>query len=85
MAERSLAERLQLGAARKLLSGLSAYSVRVLHERTRLVDGLVLRPEIQLMLAMRPLTGGRQWNQVSVKFARAQMRAEARLSAGPKL
>ena len=85
MAERSFAERLQFEAARKLLSGLSAYSVRLLPERTRLVDGLALHPEVQLMLAMRPLTGGRQWHQVSVKFARAQMRAEARLSAGPKL
>jgi acetyl esterase len=85
MANRSLAERLQFGGARALLSRLSPYSVRLLPERTRLVDGLALSPEIQLMLAMRPLTGGRPWHKVSVKFARAQMRAESRLSAGPKL
>lgn len=85
MVDRSFVERLGFEGARSLLSRLSPYTQRVLPERTRLVDGLALSPEIQLMLAMRPFTGGKAWHAVSIHFARAQMRSEARLSAGPKL
>ena len=85
MAERSFAERLQFEGARSLLSRLSPYSKRVLPERTRLVDGLALSPEVQLMLAMRPFTGGKPWHAVSIQFARKQMQAESRLSSGEKI
>ncbi|MFT3924924.1 MAG: alpha/beta hydrolase [Myxococcales bacterium] len=85
MAERTLAERLQFEGARGLLSRLSPYSQRVLPAHTRLVDGLALSPDLQLMLALRPVTGGKAWHEVSVKHARAMMRRESRLSAGPKL
>src|SRR5262245_37943849 len=85
MVDRSFAERLQFEGARSLLSRLSPFTKRVLPERTRLVDGLALEPQLQLMLALRPFTGGKPWHTVSVKRARAQMSQEVRLSRGPKL
>ncbi len=70
---------------RKVLKSFAPYAPNVLPEHTRRIDGLTLCPEIQLMLKLRELQGGKPWSQLPIKQARRQMREECQVSAGPKL
>ncbi len=85
MSERSLSVRMQQRIARKLLDTLSPLAPKLLSEQGRSRDGLTLSPDLQMMLKLRELQGGKSWSDLSVATARKQMREECRISAGPKL
>lgn len=85
MSERSKSDRIQSRVIRAILKNFGGYAPRLLPEHTRLVDGLTLAPELQLMLKLRELQGGRSWSELSIPHARAQMAQECRISGGDKL
>jgi acetyl esterase len=78
-------EQLEHGAARTLV-GLTARAPAALLERfARVIDGDRLHPEIQLLLALHALTANEGLSTDNPQLARARMRRDARVHAGPPI
>jgi acetyl esterase len=76
-------ERLEHAAARSLISVSSRLPDWVLRRYARVVDGACLHPEVQLLLALRELTGQKSISSAaSPAEARASLLREARVHRG---